>query len=120
MEPIVVELVLGSALGLITASASGMAAVGVNRLLRQSDELKTTVDAHGLSIAEMKTKLPNGEWKAIKDDVAAVAAGVTKVSLDVAALRGELGDHVYNCKTVLASAACPKPRPRPRRRRTRR
>ncbi len=102
-----IELVIGSVLGLVTAGASGIAAVGVNRLLRHTDELKTTVDAHGLAIAEMKMKLPNGEWKAIKTDLAQVGAGVTAVSVDVAALRGELGDHVFNCKKILAeSSAC--------------
>jgi hypothetical protein len=112
-----IELVIGSVLGLVTAGASGVAAVGVKRLLRHTDELKETVTAHGLSIVEMKGKLPNGEWRAIKDEVAAVGAGVTAVSVDVAALRGELGAHVYNCKKVLAASApaCP-PRRRTKRR----
>ena len=101
-----VELLVGGVLGLVTAGASGIAAVGVKRLLRHTDVLAAKVDDHGLAIVEMKTKLPNGEWRAIKEEVAAVGAGVTAVSVDVAALRGELGAHVYNCKKVLADATC--------------
>jgi hypothetical protein len=112
-----IELIVGSVLGLVTAGASGIAAVGVKRLLKHTDVLSSKVDDHGVAIAEMKLKLPNGEWRAIKADVAAVGAGVTAVSVDVAALRGELGAHVYSCKQILAAAApaCP-PKLRPARR----
>ncbi len=108
-----IEIIVGGVLGLITTGASGVAAVGVGRLLRHTDELKTKVDEHGVSIAEMKLKLPNGEWRAIKADVAGVAASVTTMSGDVAALDGELGSHILACqKRTGASKVC---RPRTKR-----
>src|SRR5574340_1623566 len=112
MDASTVEIVMGGVFGLVTAGASGVAAVGVSRLLKHTDELKGKVDEHGVSIAEMKLKLPNGEWRAIKADVAEVGAQVT-------ALRGEVGEHILACKKMTGPERVCRPRIRPKRARGR-
>ena len=57
--------------------------MGVKRLLHKTDKLNDTVGAHSERIAAMEVKLPNGEWKTVKEDVAAL-------HVDVRGLRGEL------------------------------
>lgn len=107
-DPMLVELTLVGVGGALTA-VSAATGLGVRRLLKSHDELKTShgtltknVSDQAAEIAAMKVKLPNGEWRAITDGVAACTAGVQAVSMDVAALRGDLGKHILDETAALA------------------
>ena len=102
MTPEMVALLIGIPVGLVTTATSGLASLGIRRLLKSHDEMRQEQTEQGKQIAGMQSKLPNGEWRAITEGMAACTAGVTAVSVDVAALRGELGKHILEETTAFA------------------
>lgn len=111
----VVELTLVAVGGALTA-VSAATGLGVRRLLKSHDELKAshdtltkTVGDQGTEIAAMKVKMPNGEWRAIKDDVAALHTGVNSLNaslaqhiLDETQMLADVRGVVSKCQVVLA------------------
>jgi hypothetical protein len=85
-------------LGSVLAGLSGVTALGVNRLLGKTDKLAVTVGEHSERMAAMEVKLPNGEWRMVKDDVAALHS-------DVRGLRGELSQHILDETAAFANTA---------------
>lgn len=120
----VVELTLVAVGGALTA-VSAATGLGVRRLLKSHDELKTshgtltkTVSDQGSEISAMKIKLPNGEWRAIKDDVAALHTSVNGLGsalsqhiLEETQMLADVHGVVSRCQAVLAEK---EPRPRKR------
>lgn len=123
MTPELVGQIVVAGVSLVAAGTGGVAAWLGKRVLNGQDELKTTVTQQGERIVAMEVKLPNGEWRAIKDDVAALHTSVREVKdevgghrIDLKELRAELNQHITdenammgdvrlvvgNCKSLLA------------------
>jgi hypothetical protein len=92
----------------VTLASSGLASLGVNRLLKSTDELKDDVKQHGERLAAMEVKMPNGEWRAIKDGVADLHTEVIEVRhelsrhiLDETKQFDEMSDVVGTCRVLL-------------------
>lgn len=74
--------IIVAGVGLIVTALTGGTALGVKRLLYKADALTEKVGEHGERIAAMEVKIPNGEWRAIKDGVAALQSTLNEHLLD--------------------------------------
>lgn len=95
MNPEMVGQLALAGVGLLTLASSGMASLGVSRLLKTTDELRGDVKQHGERLAAMEVKMPNGEWRAIKD-------GMAEVALEIRETRSELSKHVLDESLVMS------------------
>lgn len=98
---LVIQIVV-ALFGLLILATSGLASIGVGRLLKKTDTLKDTVDAHGQEIAAMKVKMPNGEWRQIKEDVSKLHSSILDVAGEVSSVCGDLSKHIADETLSLA------------------
>ena len=101
-EAIVVGAILGSA-----TAATGIAAWVGQRLHTKLDRINDTLSGehgHTARLAVIESRLPNGEWREIKNSVSRVEETVNEMKEEQIRVRDELHTHIADEESRIVSA----------------
>lgn len=90
--------------GTLVSALSAATGMGVRRLLTKTDGLDKKVDAHAERLAAMEVRLPNGEWRELKDSVAGVHGTVREIQTDLSELKIDVHEHAATEKDRIRTA----------------